>query len=189
VRYPTRHRSHVTETASFKRLDQCIPNAWIVRHASERDYGIDCLIEPVAVEGGPVTGDLLAIQLKGTQEIEWSADTDRVHATFSGTEVKTVNYWMGLPVPVFLCVHDQKTDGVFYAPVKRQVRRRYSELLAQKTFGFQLRREMVLDFGDLENEALFLPSIGGSRRRFISRKPSATCSSIETLMRTISRVI
>jgi hypothetical protein len=156
MRFPTRDQSHVTETASFKRLDRCIPDHWIVRHASERDYGIDCLIEPVADPGGPVEGHLLAIQMKGTKEISWRGGTDDTETVYSGTRVETVNYWMGLPLPVFLCVHDQNTDAVFYARVQHQVRRRYHELLKQDTFGFRLSRRVTLDLSSPDREIAFL---------------------------------
>ncbi len=145
MKYPTRAKSHVTETASFKRLDACIPSHWIIRHVSERDYGIDCLIEPVVKPDGPVTGDLLALQLKGTEALTWNKSddaSDDLRTVFSGIEVETVNYWMGLPIPVFLCIHNQASDAIHIADVKRQVRRRYSELLSQKTFGFALRSKL-----------------------------------------------
>jgi hypothetical protein len=114
-----------------------------VRHLTERDYGIDCLIEPVDRPDGAVRGDLLAIQLKGIHTLTWTADSagdpDKRRATFSGIDVATVNYWMGLPVPTFLCVHEVASDSVFFAPVKRQVRRGYARLGAQQTFGFEFR--------------------------------------------------
>jgi hypothetical protein len=145
MRFPTRAESHVAETASFKRLERAIPDHWIVRYASERDYGVDCLIEPVVEPGGPVTGALLAIQMKSIDEIAWNGSSDDAEAMFSGTKVETVNYWMGLPVPVFLCIHDRKTDEIFYARVKRQVRHRYLELVQQGTFGFRLSRKFIFD--------------------------------------------
>jgi hypothetical protein len=158
MRFPTRAKSHVAETASFKRLERAIPDQWIVRYASERDYGVDCLIEPVTKPGGPVVGDLLAIQMKSIDEIAWTGPSDDAEATFSGTKVETVNYWMGLPVPVFLCVHDRKTDEVFYARVKRQARHRYLELSKQDTFGFRLARKLILDLSSDRAKIIFLMS-------------------------------
>jgi hypothetical protein len=155
---PTRAESHVAETASFKRLERAIPDHWIVRYASERDYGVDCLIEPVTKPGGPVTGDLLAIQMKSIDEIAWNGTGDDAEATFSGTKVETVSYWMGLPVPVFLCVHDRLADEVVYARVKRQVRHRYLEVGKQETFGFRLSRKFILDLATDRGKITFLVS-------------------------------
>lgn len=135
--YPIRSSSHVTETASFKRLEQCLPPEWIVRYLSERDYGLDLLIEPVAINNSVVKGDMFAIQLKGTESLKWN-NSERPQTIFSGTEKSSVNYWMGLPLPVFLCVHDQSTNFLFFAPVQHQVRRRYNELKTQSSFGFKL---------------------------------------------------
>lgn len=58
--------------------------------------------------------------------------------------MSTVNYWMGLPVPVFLCVHEHSSDAMYFAAVKRQVRRRYYELSSQATFGFELWSQLDL---------------------------------------------
>lgn len=152
--YPKRAQSHVTETASFKRLEACVPNDWIVRHASERDYGIDALIEPVSGVDRFVKGDLMAIQVKGTESLRWKEGANGAGTMFSGIEVATVNYWMGLPVPVFLCVHDQSTDGLYYSQVKHEVRRRYSEFQTQKTFGFELSKNFNL--ADPDGHSLFI---------------------------------
>jgi hypothetical protein len=66
-------------------------------------------------------------------------DTSDVRkAGFGGVRVATVNYWHGLPVPVFLCVHEQESNRLFVAPVKQQVRRRFRELGDQETFRFDL---------------------------------------------------
>lgn len=144
--FPKRHQSHVTETASFKRLDQCIPNHWVIRHVSERDYGLDCLIEPVSKPNGPVKGDLLAIQLKGTKSISWitSKNSGNKRTTYGGTKITTVNYWMNLPMPVFLCVHEQISNSVYFASVKHQVRDQFKKFQTQKTFGFKLTKDLDL---------------------------------------------
>lgn len=156
MEFPIRYATHVVETASFKRLEQCIPDHWIVRHATERDYGIDLLVEPVSHIGGPVKGDMLALQVKGTASLKWREVDDPTDkkTIFSGTDVATINYWMKLPVPVFFCVHDQATDSVLFAPVKRQIRRRYKEFKSQRTFGFELTSK--LDFAGEYSDVLIM---------------------------------
>ena len=137
-RYPSRDENHVKETASIKAFERCIPDKWLVRHVTERDYGVDCLVEIVV--GDAVNGCLAAMQLKGTEALSWGEPdvNGTCRAIFSGTRVETVNYWMGLPVPVFLCVHEICTGKIYFADVKRQVRRRYLELKRQDSFGFEL---------------------------------------------------
>lgn len=146
MEFPIRYKTHVIETASFKRLEQCIPAHWIVRYATERDYGIDLLVEPVSHVGGPVRGDMFALQVKGTVSLVWRdvEDPTDKKTIFSGTNKATINYWMGLPVPVFYCVHDQTTNSVLFAPVKQQIRRRYNQFKSQDTFGFELRSKLDL---------------------------------------------
>ena len=51
---------------------------------------------------------------------------------------------MNLPVPVFLCVHEQTSDSVYFASVKQQVRSQYGKFQSQKTFGFRLVRDLDL---------------------------------------------
>lgn len=138
MEFPIRQANHVKETESFRLLNQYLPATWIVRYASERDYGIDCLIEPVAESGGPVRGDLFAVQLKGTERIARSTHDSSVPARFSGIDARTVNYWMNLPLPVFLCVAEIQSSSLFFTPVKAQVRGRFDELETQRSFGFDL---------------------------------------------------
>ena len=54
---PTRDAKHVTEASSYKIFSRNIPNHWIIREVSERDYGIDCYIELVNNQN-QVTGEL-----------------------------------------------------------------------------------------------------------------------------------
>lgn len=147
MQFPKRTEEHIKETASMTRLVQCLPNEWIVRHVTERDYGIDCLVE--LVFDGEVRGHLAAIQLKGIDSLQWtdgdSVDgDDQAKARYSKVKVETVNYWMALPVPVILCIHDEAADQIYFVDIKRQVRQRYAELSKQKTFGFDMERKLML---------------------------------------------
>jgi len=138
VKFPKRTESHVVETTSWKILQAATPPEWIIRDVTQRDYGIDCYIE-LPSKDGDITGDLLVAQLKGVDHLKWSPDKDRGHvATFSGIEQATVNYWMNLPVPVFLFVAEVSSCNLFLAAVKEQVRNRYDEFRKQKSFGFHL---------------------------------------------------
>lgn len=129
--FPKRTEEHIKESDSWKVLEAKTPPHWIIREVTERDYGIDAYIELVTLNG-EVTGNLFSIQLKGTGEIEWTKGSDP-HVNVS-IPIPTVNYWMGLPVPVFAILADLKTRRAFFAPVKDQVRSRYDEYQTQKTF-------------------------------------------------------
>ncbi len=148
MEFPKRTDSHVTESASWKILQKSLPEEWVIREVTERDYGIDCYVE-IVQKDRQVTGDLCSIQLKGTDGIEWSKDANGQHsrARFSGIKKTTINYWMNLPVPVFLMWADIAKGKLFFSPVKAQVRRQYIAYLdqKQKTLGFDF-------FSDLDME-------------------------------------
>ena len=135
--FPERTPQHITETASWHILKSTAPDHWLVREVSERDYGIDAYVELVTLKG-EVTGDLCSIQLKGSEKIEWQKDKkqQRCRATYS-IDMPTINYWMGLPVPVFLVWADVTEKQAFLAPVKSQVRKQYDKYLTQQSLSFE----------------------------------------------------
>jgi len=139
MRLPKRPSEHIKESESWKILQYSVPSKWIVREVSERDYGIDCYIELVSNEN-TVTGDLLSVQLKGTENLEWKYNKkkERRDATFSGIKIETINYWMNLPVPVFLFVAETSTKKLYFAPIKHQVRNQYNKFISQDSLSFSL---------------------------------------------------
>jgi hypothetical protein len=139
MQYPKRAAEHILETASAKALESCLPDAWIVRHATERDYGLDCIVEIVGPDHA-VKGDMAAIQLKGASDVRWRCDAQPVSATISGIQTTTIAYWLGLPVPVLLCVFDQSDCGVYWTNPREQVRERFDQFRSQSTFGLNLDR-------------------------------------------------
>lgn len=144
MEFPKRTTQHITETVSWKILRAKAPDHWLVREVSERDYGIDAYVELVSRKG-EVTGDLCSIQLKGSEKIEWQKDENQqpYRATFS-IEKPTINYWMGLPVPVFLVWTDNQEQRAYLAPVKSQVREQYDKYLAQESISFEFLRPLEL---------------------------------------------
>ena len=86
-----------------------------------------------------VSGNLLSIQIKATENINLKNDkSGNLYTSFSGIKISTVNYWYHLPIPVFLVVVDVSNENIFYASVKRQIRRNYNKLNNQKTMSFYL---------------------------------------------------
>lgn len=115
---PKRVDQHITESSSFKIFNSVIPNSWIVREVSERDYGIDCYIELVN-SNNQVTGELISIQLKGIQSIIWTKEN---YHTLSGIKLTTTNYWRVFPIPVYICLVDLNSKEVFFNSVKESIR-------------------------------------------------------------------
>jgi hypothetical protein len=84
-----------------------------------------------------ITGEIFSGQLKGNSYLNWKVDET---ATLSGIGQSTINYWMGLPLPVFLFVADLKTSDVYFCAAKHYVRQHYRAFLAQKSLGFTVAR-------------------------------------------------
>lgn len=65
-----RTETHITETRSIKKLLNVLPDYWVVRELTERDYGTDLLVEIFDRYGEAgsyfATGSILNLQVKGT---------------------------------------------------------------------------------------------------------------------------
>ena len=143
MKLPKRISTHIKESDAWKILLTQVPPEWIVREVSERDYGIDCYIELVNKEA-EVTGDLLSIQLKGSQNLRWKSEGNKEFVSYSGIRIETINYWMSLPVPVFLFLADLSERTVYFCSVKEQVREQYTKFTEQKSLTFHLRKDFKL---------------------------------------------
>lgn len=144
---PKRIDKHITESASFKIFSNVIPNDWIIREVTERDYGIDCYIE-VVNDKKQVTGELISIQLKGKANgIPWTKEN---YYTFSGIKMSTTNYWHLFPTPVFICLVDVLNNEVFYTPVKSDIKREYFTFKKQTSFSYRIERENKLSLGSIQ---------------------------------------
>jgi uncharacterized protein DUF4365 len=142
---PKRPSQHIQESRSMRAFSGRLPDAWILRHVTERDYGLDCLVEiPI---GDHVVGHIFGAQLKDAKSIDWRNDN---RATLSGIASATANYWMGLPFPVFLFLYVENEDCMFIANVRQQCRQRYTTMLRDKTTHFTFHRDVHLDNEDAE---------------------------------------
>ncbi|TAU52533.1 DUF4365 domain-containing protein [Rhizobium leguminosarum] len=149
MKLPTRPATHLTEAASWRLLQSLAPETWIVREVTERDYGIDAYIE-ITSDAGEITGDLISVQLKGTESVDWTAPKKRpaktkkemgdLDHTARSPQIatSTANYWERLPVPVFLFVADISAGDVYFASVEPVIRRNYDKLESQDTLSFSL---------------------------------------------------
>lgn len=118
MNYPSRDINHIKESTSLKILFEHLPNEWIIREMTERDYGIDLYIE--IVTDNRITGDLLAIQIKGKNKVKFDKSRKCI---YSGIKKTTINYWLGLPVPVFFVVVDLDAKIPYFVSVREQNRK------------------------------------------------------------------
>lgn len=144
MRFPKRTDSHIAETKSWRLLTVLAPDEWILREVSERDYGVDAYIE-IATESGDITGDLISVQLKSTENIEWKGRNPGTRiASSPSIATSTARYWLNLPVPVFLFVADTMAKDIFFASVEPQIRENMDKLEKQRTLSFDLRENRSL---------------------------------------------
>jgi hypothetical protein len=143
MKLPKRPEEHITETTSWRLLQSLAPREWILRDISERDYGIDCYIE-LSSKTGEITGELMSVQLKGTERLGWTNDGTDKTARSPSIKTSTAAYWLRLPVPVFLFVADLSEENIYYVSVEESIRSQYGKMDDQATIRFTLRGEQSL---------------------------------------------
>lgn len=100
---PERPHEHVLETLSRRKFEIEL-DAWVARHTSSDDYGVDLMVE--IFRDGFATGDTFAVQLKAKSDAGQSPSTTVKRSTF--------NYWRSLAVPALVVVWDEKDDALWY---------------------------------------------------------------------------
>jgi hypothetical protein len=138
--FPKRDITHIIERQALEILTQQLPKEWIVREMTERDYGIDLYIE-IIKEDKQVTGDLVAIQVKGKSKIEFGCDDTFTFYTIKKT---TLNYWLNLPVPVFFIVVCIETKQSYWCNVRDANRTDKFKAGASETFSTKISKEQTL---------------------------------------------
>lgn len=113
MEFPKRINTHIAESVSFNALSSVLPNEWIVREVTERDYGIDLYVELVRKDKA-VTGDMVALQVKSTNSVRFENSGKYL---YSGIKKSTINYWLGLPVPVFVILVNLEDRNVYWSSV------------------------------------------------------------------------
>lgn len=137
---PKRPKQHVTETASYRILKNTIPDEWILRDITERDYGVDCYIEIVG-DDSHLTGDMAFIQLKGTDCVKWKGSEGGNYTNLTGINKSTAEYWMELQVPVFVFMADISTNEIFSIPARESIRHNYYKFLKNSGFSLKVDRQ------------------------------------------------
>ena len=64
---------------------------------------------------------------KAWTSFTWTGDEAKMTARTPSVKTSTANYWLDLPVPVFLLVADFKAKKVHYVSVKEHIRAEYSK--------------------------------------------------------------
>ncbi|RPA30936.1 DUF4365 domain-containing protein [Shewanella frigidimarina] len=136
--FPKRIKTHISESRSFDIVSKSLPDEWIIREITERDYGIDLYVEIIG-DNGLVTGDLVALQVKSTKAVHFNG---KGKSTLSGIKRTTLNYWIGLPVPVFVLLVDLSDEKVYWCNIDSDRRLGYYK---GDTFTFSLKFNLQQD--------------------------------------------
>jgi hypothetical protein len=136
MKLPKRVPQHISETASFKLFASKIPDSWIIRDVTERDYGIDCYLELVN-EDNELTGELALIQLKSREAVPWTKED---YYTLTGIDISTSNYWYKFAVPVFIFLADIERQELFLLSVDHYIKRNFSEFVKQEKFNYRINK-------------------------------------------------
>jgi len=141
MQLPRRAEQHIIESVSYRIFSSILPDDWIIRDVTERDYGIDCYIE--ICSNGFVTGQLLSIQLKGSEKIE--KQTNGAFVTYYGINPSTFNYWNNIPVPTIFINIDISEQIAYFSNIKRYIRSNYSTFSSEKLTSIKIPKTHTLD--------------------------------------------
>ena len=111
---PKRTENHRIDSLAMRFVRKNLPNDWIDRDLSERDYGIDLAIEIFCknddcIENNTSTGLLSLIQVKGTTI---PLGEQGAYYKYPSFPVKTLNYAMQFKIPFFLIVVPVEIDSL-----------------------------------------------------------------------------
>ncbi|MBW1613101.1 MAG: DUF4365 domain-containing protein [Deltaproteobacteria bacterium] len=135
---PKRVPQHISETTSYKIFSSKIPDNWIIRDVTERDYGIDFYLELVNKDN-ELTGDLILVQLKSREQIKWTKNGEY---NLSGVKFSTSNYWYRFPIPVFIFLTDSLNNECYYVPAKHEIRLSFKEFLKKESINYKFVRSI-----------------------------------------------
>lgn len=120
---PKRADTHIEESASHRILHNTVPDEWIIRDVTERDYGVDCYIELVD-ENNFLTGEMAFVQMKAIDKIDWRRDGGYKYYQVKKT---TTNYLLQMSLPTYIFFTDISTEEVFFVSVKQYVKEHYKD--------------------------------------------------------------
>lgn len=130
-----RPREHVLESESRRAFEGALPTHWLCRW-QELDYGIDGTVE-VVTEEGVVTGEVFAVQLKGTD----AEGPPRVRLT-----TRHLQYYEMYPLPVMIAVYSAGEDQIYGRWIHEVLDEEGKDGLAtQDTMTVPMREEDLLD--------------------------------------------
>jgi hypothetical protein len=124
-----RTESHVTDTKAVKRVMLVLPDHWVVRELTERDYGIDLLAEifmPGLTDGKGAdaydsSGAIFHIQIKGTSKILKRTKLDTINFSMSRDSLLYIEKF-SVPFFLFRLSTHEGAKKVYFVWLQRYIR-------------------------------------------------------------------
>lgn len=150
---PKRTSEHIVETESTSILRGLIVNEAMFRELSEKDYGIDGVIEFFNSDGS-LLGDDVLVQIKGSRNV--TLRNGFVKTPSISTE--TVKYWTLKKQSVFILLVDVSAGVVYFEDVKSLARYSSEKINTQKSITFSISKDQVINSKDLSvfRDAVFI---------------------------------
>ena len=109
---------HVLEERSRRKLKSSLPDQWIIRDITP-DYGLD--MEITIAENGEVTTEVIAIQVKATEEVK-----DTRKGLTCPLETKHLKYYENYPLPVFIFCYVKAESSFHYLFAQKYIKENLS---------------------------------------------------------------
>lgn len=128
------------------RLNQLlIVNEAIFRELSEKDYGIDGVVEFFNADGH-LNGDEILVQIKGGRNVT----VKKGFIKTPSVNTKTVKYWAKKKQPVFILFVDVTNKIIYFEDAKYLARVHAKKINKQKTISFPIKESQMFDSNDLK---------------------------------------
>lgn len=143
---PKVSKEHRIEVDSKIILSNCLSPDAILREPTGTDYGIDGIIE-FKNEKHEITGEEIAIQIKGTESIQSIKNGNFVVSP--PIKTTTANYWLNKPQPVFLFCVDVVDSGIYFTDVKKYLIINKDKLEKQESITVRIPTKNTISKRDL----------------------------------------
>lgn len=141
---PKRTDEHKIETESITIIRDLIVDEAIFREQSERDYGIDGVLE-FYEKDGVLNGDEISVQIKGSRSVRINKNSINTPSL----KTETVKYWFKKRQLVFILVVDVSRKVIYFADVKYFAAQNLAKLENQKTIRFNFSSELNINSKNL----------------------------------------
>ncbi|WP_122499884.1 DUF4365 domain-containing protein [Pseudomonas viridiflava] len=141
---PRRTNEHKVETESINIVRELVVDDAIFRELSERDYGVDGLLE-FFNKDGTISGEVVSVQVKGSRNVKVSKGSVRTPSV----KTETVRYWTRKKQSVFILLVDVSKGVIYFKDAKCAARIHAKKLSSQKTISFRINENQVINSKDL----------------------------------------